>query len=152
MGRGMEIHVFQEGQQFGPFSKAQLESYLWEGNVQRSDLAWVEGQEDWLPLWQVLGMAPLPGELPEPEVAEEVAAEEEADPVEAEPAEIPQVVEEVVVVVEVPTATLETPPVVEQEETPTTAEDAPVPEAPPAPATHPRLILPPAAPKRKLKL
>lgn len=95
----MQIHVMQEGQQFGPYSKPQLEAFLWEGTVQRGDLAWYEGLEDWLPVWQVLEMDPLPGEVEEVATADEEQAPE-ANPAPSEPGsslvseEVPAVAQE----------------------------------------------------------
>lgn len=71
----------QEGQQFGPYTKVQLESFLWDGTVQREDLAWHEGLEDWSPLWQVLGL-----DAPTEAVEEPATAEPEPVSVAAAPA------------------------------------------------------------------
>jgi hypothetical protein len=181
MDPSMQIHVMQEGEQFGPYSKAQLESYLWEGNVQRSDLAWAEGtDEDWLPLWQVIGLPPQPGEIEEQE--EEVVTEEAVGPkgseeTEAAPllvaeeaqveeisiAEAPPLPEEMIAEApplpeapHLPEEVMPEPPPLPAE--PVAAEAPPLPEVEeeaPVPAANdgrPKLVIPAAAPKRKLKL
>ena len=159
----MQIHVMQEGEQFGPYSKAQLESHLWEENVQRSDLAWVEGTEEWLPLWQVMELPPQPGELEEEEVIEEVEPELAAE-IEAAPLPVAEVEE--ITIPEAPPrpeeSAAEAPPLPEEEQAPPLPveeeEEAPplplVEEAPPLPVNdgRPKLVIPTAAPKRKLKL
>jgi hypothetical protein len=181
MGPCMQIHVMQEGEQFGPYSKAQLESYLWEGNVQRSDLAWAEGSdEDWLPLWQVMGLPPQPGEVEEEEVVTETAEPEPVAEIEAAPLPVAETEEiEEIAATEAPSPPVEESPVEappQPEETPPLPEEAiaaappaptepPVAEAPPQPEEaeeeaaepieddgRPKLIIPPSAPKRKLKL
>lgn len=168
----------QEGEQFGPYSKAQLEVYLWEGNAQRSDLAWVEGTEEWLPLWQVMGLPPQPGELAEeeeavPEIEEEAAPEAEPEPLEAAPLPVVAEAEPEPLVEEAPLPVVEAEPELVVEEAPVLEEPVeeetppPLPESIPEPEAEteapveeeavddgrPKLIVPgKSAPKRKLKL
>ena len=51
----MKILIHREGQQFGPYSIAEVQSYLAAGQLQPTDSAWHEGLPDWIPLDQIAG-------------------------------------------------------------------------------------------------
>lgn len=144
----MQIHVMQDGQQFGPFSKVQIESFLWEGNVQRGDLAWHEGLEDWMPVWQIMGMDPLPEEVAE--AGEEIVPEDETGELEiiAEQSGEREIVEEESSPVEIETGGDGTPEVVAEEEEPVVSETpSPVASSPDlAPEVPGELEAPPSEP------
>lgn len=53
----MNILVGKNGTQMGPFSADQVRSMLQSGMLAGTDLAWHEGRPDWIPLWQLFGMA-----------------------------------------------------------------------------------------------
>lgn len=46
----MELYIHRDGQQYGPYSEDDVRSYIADGTVQESDLAWHEGASDWAPL------------------------------------------------------------------------------------------------------
>lgn len=56
----MQIFLFQNGEQQGPFTAEQLRSMQRMGGLALDALAWHEGQDGWLPLAQVIG-AGAPG-------------------------------------------------------------------------------------------
>lgn len=57
----MLIHVSRDGQQFGPYTPEDVQAYLADGSLLASDLGWVEGTADWVPLPQLVsGSAPAP--------------------------------------------------------------------------------------------
>ena len=65
----MQIHLFQNGQQSGPYSLEDIRARLANGTLQPSDLAWYEGAADWAPVSSVPGVvvnAPLPPSTPPP--------------------------------------------------------------------------------------
>ena len=69
------IHVMRDGQQFGPYTLEDLNSYLVQRTLLPSDQVWWEGAPAWVPMDQVPGVQ-LPG-MPA------VAAEMVADPMAA---------------------------------------------------------------------
>jgi hypothetical protein len=56
----MNYHVIREGRQYGPYTLADLQRYLAQGNIQPGDLARSEGMEQWLPVEQIVGNIPVP--------------------------------------------------------------------------------------------
>ncbi len=46
----MELHISQNGRQYGPYSEEQVKECLASGTLHSTDLAWHEGAKDWLPL------------------------------------------------------------------------------------------------------
>ena len=50
----MDIFIFRDGQQYGPYPEADCRSYVLDGQLQQNDLAWHEGMSDWKPLSDVL--------------------------------------------------------------------------------------------------
>ena len=58
----MLIHVSRDGQQFGPYTPEDVQAYLADGSLLTTDLGWVEGTADWVPLPQLVsGGAAPPG-------------------------------------------------------------------------------------------
>ena len=51
----MRYYISRAGQQFGPYSLADLQQYVAQGNVLLTDLACGEGQTQWVPVSQVVG-------------------------------------------------------------------------------------------------
>ncbi|MBR90965.1 MAG: hypothetical protein CMO66_06840 [Verrucomicrobiales bacterium] len=49
----MQIYISRSGQQFGPFSRAQIQQGLAQGSLVHSDLAWHEGAPNWVPIGQL---------------------------------------------------------------------------------------------------
>jgi hypothetical protein len=54
----MEIYVYRENEQFGPYPPEIILEYLRQGVFQESDLAWQVGQTDWKPVGEMLGLTP----------------------------------------------------------------------------------------------
>jgi mono/diheme cytochrome c family protein len=52
----MMIHISRDGQQFGPYTVAEVNSYLAECTLLPTDLAWFEGAPEWMPITQVPGV------------------------------------------------------------------------------------------------
>src|SRR5438094_631494 len=51
----MNYFVTREGQQYGPYSLADLQRYLAQGNIQPTDMARSEGLDQWVPVQQIVG-------------------------------------------------------------------------------------------------
>jgi hypothetical protein len=51
----MNYFVSRGEQQYGPYSLAELQSYVQQGNIALTDLARSEGMTDWVPVSQVIG-------------------------------------------------------------------------------------------------
>jgi hypothetical protein len=62
----MNYYVIREGQQYGPYSLADLQRYLAQGNIQPGDMARSEGMEQWLPVEQIVGNISVPRPAPPP--------------------------------------------------------------------------------------
>jgi GYF domain 2 len=56
----MNYMLQRDGQQYGPYTLADLQRYVAAGNVLITDLVKSEGMEDWVPLSQVIGNIPVP--------------------------------------------------------------------------------------------
>lgn len=56
----MNYMLMRDGQQFGPYTLADLQRYVASGNVLVSDLVKSEGMENWVPLSEVIGNIPVP--------------------------------------------------------------------------------------------
>jgi hypothetical protein len=54
----MLYHVTRNGQNYGPYTLEDLQRYVASGNVLPTDLAKSDDMPDWVPVSQVLGMAP----------------------------------------------------------------------------------------------
>lgn len=54
----MTYRIARNGQVFGPYTTAQIHEYLQTGNVLLTDLAQLEGTEEWVPVEQLFPAAP----------------------------------------------------------------------------------------------
>ena len=68
----MQIYLFQNNQNEGPFTLPRISARLVSGDLDSATLAWHEGLDNWYPLnhekWQALGIvAPPPKEKPAPQ-------------------------------------------------------------------------------------
>jgi uncharacterized protein DUF4339 len=52
--------ILRNGQQYGPYSPADLDRYLTLGGIVTTDLARTEEMNQWLPLLQIVGFTPPP--------------------------------------------------------------------------------------------
>jgi len=64
----MMIHVMRDGQQFGPYTLEDVNTYLAQGTLLPTDQAWYEGAPDWMLITQVPGVL-APGTAPAPVAA-----------------------------------------------------------------------------------
>jgi hypothetical protein len=69
----MKYYVSRAGQQYGPYSLADLQRYVASGNITATDLACPEGGAQWVPVSQVLAGAG--GQAPQPQVPAQPAAQ-----------------------------------------------------------------------------
>ena len=53
----MMIHISREGQQFGPYSLDEVNTYLADGSLLPTDMAWFEGAAEWMAITQIPGVA-----------------------------------------------------------------------------------------------
>jgi magnesium-transporting ATPase (P-type) len=65
----MNYTISRDGQEFGPYSLADLQQYVASGNIALTDMARSEGMTDYLPVSQILGTIPVPEALPPVTVA-----------------------------------------------------------------------------------
>jgi len=77
----MQIYIFKNNEQFGPFDAAQIEEYIKTSVFAMDDFAWSEGEAEWIALSDLLlkksqtqddtgvGMSPSPVETEAPEEA-----------------------------------------------------------------------------------
>ena len=49
-----QLTIVSNGQQYGPYGEDQIRSFLAQGRLSPSDLAWAEGMANWRPLAQIL--------------------------------------------------------------------------------------------------
>ena len=56
----MLIHVSRDGQQFGPYTPEDVQAFLADGSLLTTDMGWVEGAADWVPLPQLVAPAVAP--------------------------------------------------------------------------------------------
>jgi hypothetical protein len=57
----MQIHIFRDGKQFGPYSEADVREYLDQGSLSPTDLAWHDGLESWTGLNQIISTPKFKG-------------------------------------------------------------------------------------------
>jgi hypothetical protein len=50
----MQIYIFKNNEQFGPFDAAQIEDYIKTNVYDINDFAWSEGEPEWIPLSDLL--------------------------------------------------------------------------------------------------
>ena len=85
----MQIYLFQNGKQEGPFGLARIAARLVSGDLDSATPAWSEGMADWLPLnhpvWAEAGIVAPPPKAVEAPAEEEVAPANEPGPAEVEP-------------------------------------------------------------------
>jgi hypothetical protein len=62
----MEIVISKNGKREGPYSEAQVHSYVKQGHLTSSDLAWHKGIPKWVPLSQVMTLPPVDPSVPPP--------------------------------------------------------------------------------------
>lgn len=60
----MKYHIKRELNEYGPYTLADLQRYVAQGNILLSDLARSEGMTDWVPVSQVIGNIPIPVATP----------------------------------------------------------------------------------------
>ena len=75
----MKYYVHRAGQQYGPYSLADLQRYVASGNILATDLACPEGGTQWVPISQILGGAGVPAPQPQAPV-QPAAAQPVAQP------------------------------------------------------------------------
>jgi hypothetical protein len=63
----MNYMLMRDGQQYGPYTLADLQRYVAAGNILVSDLVKSEGMDNWVPLSQVIGNIPVPVVTPAPQ-------------------------------------------------------------------------------------
>ncbi len=56
----MQYYISKNGQQTGPFTLEQIRSAAMQGTLSMTELCWTEGMATWVPISQVLGVAPPP--------------------------------------------------------------------------------------------
>lgn len=56
----MNYKVMRNGQEYGPYTLADLQRYVASGNILVSDLVKSEGMDEWVPVSQVIGNIPIP--------------------------------------------------------------------------------------------
>src|SRR5438309_4896909 len=64
----MNYWVSRGGQQYGPYSLADLQRYVASGNISASDLARNESMSQWLPVAQILSGGGEPAQPPAAEI------------------------------------------------------------------------------------
>ncbi|HEY0263114.1 MAG TPA: DUF4339 domain-containing protein [Granulicella sp.] len=65
----MTYKIARDGQEFGPYSLADVQRYVSTGNILLTDLALAEGSTEWIPVSQVMGSIPVTPVAPSPYVA-----------------------------------------------------------------------------------
>jgi hypothetical protein len=59
----MEIYITRNDEQFGPYSRDEVTSYLEDGSLTPADLAWHEEQADWKPLGELVAVPATTGKI-----------------------------------------------------------------------------------------
>ena len=62
----MQIYVSKNGQNFGPYTSEQVQSFLQQGNFLPTDLVWYEGLGEWQPAGSVFPSQPQQPQQPKP--------------------------------------------------------------------------------------
>src|SRR5215203_3534976 len=70
--RSMDIYLLRDEKEVGPYAAEDVQSWLQQGHVSATELAWSEGYSEWQPLANLLGL-----EIPEAALAPAVLAEPE---------------------------------------------------------------------------
>lgn len=63
---GPQVHIAVNGQQYGPYSLAQMGEYVKEGRVQPDTMVWMDGMASWMPASATEGVKQLFGESSTP--------------------------------------------------------------------------------------
>lgn len=63
---GISYLVGRGTQQFGPYSEQELRTYIAQGRISRTDMAWSQGMPQWVPISQLPGLSSnfSPAQLP----------------------------------------------------------------------------------------
>lgn len=92
----MKYYIKRELNEYGPYTLADLQRYVAQGNIALTDLTRSEGLTEWVPVSQVLGTIPAPPAVPAPVPAGGVpyagAPQQQQQPVAAYPGAVAQVV------------------------------------------------------------
>src|SRR5262245_58782940 len=56
----MKYYIQRQLNEYGPYTLADLQRYVAQGNILLTDMARSEGMSDWVPVSQVLGNIPVP--------------------------------------------------------------------------------------------
>ncbi len=64
----MSYYISRAGQQYGPYSLAELQTYMAQGSISLTDFARTDGMATWVPLSQLLAAAAAPPIPPRPPV------------------------------------------------------------------------------------
>ena len=62
----MQIHIFRNGERYGPYNLKDINAYLASGTLLSTDLAWQDGMTDWLPISQIPSVIMPGGSVPAP--------------------------------------------------------------------------------------
>jgi GYF domain 2 len=54
----LDFYVARDGKRFGPYTEVAARNYLADGRIRADDLCWRPGMDTWLPVSQVLQLAP----------------------------------------------------------------------------------------------
>ena len=65
----MKYYIQRGLSEYGPYTLAELQRYVAQGNILLADLCRGDGMTDWVPVSQVLGNIPVPAPAPVPEPA-----------------------------------------------------------------------------------
>lgn len=77
----MNIYIERDGEKSGPFTREQLRERTYSGELSRSTLVCVDGEQDWMPLEKLLSHAEAPSVVPPmPAVMEAPGLEKLRDP------------------------------------------------------------------------
>ncbi len=60
----MKYYIQRQLNEYGPYTLADLQRYVGQGNIQLTDMARSEGMTEWVPVSQVLGNIPIPVPTP----------------------------------------------------------------------------------------
>ena len=56
----MKYYIQRQLQEYGPYTLADLQRYVAQGNILLTDLTRSEGMTDWVPVSQIIGNIPVP--------------------------------------------------------------------------------------------
>lgn len=60
----VQIYLLKDGEQIGPFTLTELQQRAAEGLLSRSELAWTDGLQEWVPLGTIRGVFSAPPKMP----------------------------------------------------------------------------------------